>query len=102
MQGQSVVLVDASEANMPAYFAARWGVQTGGVSWPVADREIYGSGRQMSGREGRDCKLQIEKCKLQIGDTTQVGVVKSRLRAASGRRSPKNGPDPGLCGRVDF
>jgi hypothetical protein len=23
---------DAREANMPAYFAARWGVQTGGVS----------------------------------------------------------------------
>ena len=47
-------------------------------------------------------QLQIEKCKLQIGDATQVGVVKSSLRAASGRRSPKNGPGPGLCGRVDF
>ena len=27
-----VVLFDAAEANLPAYFAARWGVQTGGVS----------------------------------------------------------------------
>ncbi len=27
-----VVHLDASEANLPAYFAARWGVQTGGVS----------------------------------------------------------------------
>ena len=38
-----IVLFDAAAGNMPAYFAARWGVQTGGVSWLVADRELYGS-----------------------------------------------------------
>ena len=27
-----VVLFDAAAGNLPAYFAARWGVQTGGVS----------------------------------------------------------------------
>ena len=30
---------------MPADFAARWGVQTGGVSSLVADRELYGADR---------------------------------------------------------
>ncbi len=43
-----VVHFDASEANLPAYFAARWGVQARGVSWLVADRELYGSDRRMT------------------------------------------------------
>ena len=40
---------DARAANVPAYFAARWGVQTGGVSLEVADRELYGADRRVSG-----------------------------------------------------
>ncbi len=47
---------------MPAYFAARWGVQTGGVSWLVADRELYGADRRVSGA------LLAEKRPLQLLD----------------------------------
>ncbi len=66
-----IVLFDASEANLPAYFAARWGVQTGGVSGLVADRELYGSDRRLSGAP--------------LAEKRPLQRPADSLRAASGR-----------------
>jgi hypothetical protein len=67
-----VVLFDAAEANMPASFAARWGVQTGGVSWLATDRELYGPDRRVS--------------KAPLTEKGPLKRPKDSVKAASGRR----------------
>jgi hypothetical protein len=52
-----VAFFEAAEAKRAGLIRRAVGVQTGGVSWLVADREFYSSDRRMSGEGGK--RLQI-------------------------------------------